>query len=390
MWLIGSFPESKATGSLAIVLCSFMVGCGSPAPQGAEKQTQPLPTIQAELLEISLATWPTVVRSQGSLYADEESVVGAKVAGRVAEVHVDLGDYVKAGDPIATLDQAEFQLEVSQAEAQLQQSRAAVGLREGDPVEQLIPENAAPVQEQEALWAEAKNVLARAAKLRDQDAIAEGEYDQAAAGERVEEARYRSAINSVHEKMALIGVRQAELSLALQRQRDATIAAPLDGYVQQRHIAIGTYLSVGQPIATVVRNHPLRFRGTVPERHAQSLVEGQQLRLRIESVPTPVIAKISRISPTLDQQSRALLFEAEIDNSDHRLRTGLFAQAEIVIDPTAQALVIPESALIEFAGNQKVWKIVDGVASEQEVLTGGAKTEVAKSCRVSRLAIRSC
>ncbi len=358
---------------LAASPVALITACGSPVAKKIEQQEKPLETIQADVLTAGLVTWPTIVRSQGSLYADEESVVGAKVAGRVAEVHVDLGDAVKAGDPIATLDQQEFRLQVAQAEAQLQQARSAVGLRDGDSVDSLVPENAPPVQEQKALWEDAKNVLARAERLLRQDAIAEGEYEQAAAAERVEEARYRSAINSVLEKIALIGVRQAELSLAGQRLQDAVITAPLDGYVQQRHVAIGSYLSAGQPIAVVVRNHPLRFRGTVPERHAQSLKVGQQVRLRIESVPQPLTAKISRVSPTLDQRSRSLLYEAEVDNQDHQLRTGLFAEAEVVIDPTARALVIPKSAIVEFAGTQKVWRIVDGVAGEQEVLVGSPR-----------------
>jgi RND family efflux transporter MFP subunit len=174
----------------------------------------------------------------------------------------------------------------------------------------------------------------------------------------------------------LIGVRQAELSLARQRLQDATIAAPLDGYVQRRNVSPGTYVSVGQSIAVVVRTHPLRFRGTVPEKHAQSIAVGQQVRLQIESLTEPRQAEITRVSPMLDQQSRSLTFEAEIDNADHSLRTGLFAQAEVIVDTSAKSLVVPRSAIIEFAGTQKVWKVVDGVAAEQEVLTGARRGDV--------------
>ena len=149
----------------------------------------------------------------------------------------------------------------------------------------------------------------------------------------------------------------------------------MDGYVEQRQVAPGTYLAVGQSIAVLVRTNPLRFRGTVPERHAQSIAVGQPVRLKIESVPEPLTAAITRVSPSLDQQSRALAFEAEIDNSDYRLRTGLFVQAEVVIDSSARALAIPDSAAIEFAGSEKVWKIVDGVAAEQAVLTGARRDQ---------------
>ena len=73
--------------------------------------------------------------------------------------------------------------------------------------------------------------------------------------------------------------------------------------------------------------------------------------------------------------SRSLSYEAVIDNSANALTTGLFAEARIVIDETSTAIVIPQSALIEFAGAEKVWKIVDGETQEQEVLTGERRSE---------------
>ena len=174
----------------------------------------------------------------------------------------------------------------------------------------------------------------------------------------------------MREKVALIGIREADLALARQRLSDATIRAPIDGYVRARQVAPGTYLSVGQPIATIVRTDPLRFRGTVPERYAQSLSVGQEVRLKIVATDQPYVTKIKRVSPSLDSQSRALVFEAEVRNPDQSFRSGVFAEAEIVVDSDAVALVIPESALTEFAGVEKVWKVVDGVAAEQEVLAG--------------------
>lgn len=365
--------SSVAWVPLFSLLLLSLIGCDSPPDQELRPTANKQETLKADVHTVALVSWPAIVRSQGSLHADEESVVGAKVAGRVAEVHVDLGDFVEAGTPIVTLDREEFVLQVSQAEAQLQQARAAVGLRSEDSVADLSPEKSPPVREQRAIWEEAKSEVVRAESLRRQRAIAEGEYDEVVAAEQVAEARYASAINSVHEKIATIAVRQAEASLAKQRLHDAVITAPLDGFIQQRDVAVGSYVSAGQAIARVVRNHPLRFRGSVPERFAQALRVEQKVQLQVESIAAPLHTQVTRISPTLDQRSRALMFEAEVDNSDHQIRTGLFAEAALVIDPDATALVIPESAIVEFAGTQKVWKVVDGMAGEQEVLVGGRR-----------------
>ena len=86
----------------------------------------------------------------------------------------------------------------------------------------------------------------------------------------------------------------------------------------------------------------------------------QSLQLQIESIDEPVTATISRTSPAIDLASRSLQFEAVIDNSDGRLRSGLFAEARIVINSNATAIAVPPSSLVDFAGAEKVWKVVNG------------------------------
>jgi RND family efflux transporter MFP subunit len=346
-------------------------GCGHGA--GAEtvkKADKPeLPVIKAAVLTIESRKWPAIVRTQGSLIADEVTVVGAKVAGRVAEVHVDLGDLVSSGAPLAMLDQDEFRLQISLSQAQLMQSRAALGLKPEEPVENLDAYQSPPVREARAVWEESRTKIDRVRQLRVRNAATQDELEQAISAEGVAEARYASAVNAVRERIAQIVVRAAELSLAQQRLADTVIHAPFDGLVQERHVARGSFVQVGDSIITFVRTGRLRFRGMMPERHAHRLALGEQLTLRIEGVVQPRPATITRISPSVDEMSRSLVFEAQVENPDGVLRTGLFAEAEVVVDPNARAVVVPQSAVLEFAGAEKVWKVVDGVSREQTVQT---------------------
>jgi len=347
-----------------------VAGCSKAEIPVVSGESKALPTLEAELIRVAPQLWPTMIRSHGSLIPDEVAVVGSRIEGRVDAVHIDLGDKVTAGQTMVTVRQAEFRLRVEQAEAQLLQTRSAVGLRPGDEVSKLQPENAPPVLEQKALWNEAKANMDRALRLQDRKSISPAEFEQITAASEVAEARFKSALNGVHEKIALIGVREAELSLAREQLLDTQIVAPFDGLIQQRQVSPGTYVRVGDAVATVVRTESLRFRGTIPERFALDLSPGQTVQLQIESVNAPVMAEISRISPAVDLTSRSLLFEAVIDNSDARLRSGLFAEARIVTRAEATAIVIPASALVEFAGAEKVWKVVDGESREQQVLAG--------------------
>src|SRR5205823_6280131 len=118
-----------------------------------------------------------------------------------------------------------------------------------------------------------------------------------------------------------------------------------------------------------VRTGTVRFRGTMPERHAHRLRMGQEVVLKIEGFDGSRTARITRISPAVEEMSRSLAFEVLVENRNGELRAGMFGEAEVIVDPAAQSLVIPRAAILEFAGAEKVWKLIDGMAKEQVVRT---------------------
>jgi membrane fusion protein (multidrug efflux system) len=67
------------------------------------------------------------------------------------------------------------------------------------------------------------------------------------------------------------------------------------------------------------------------------------------------------------------MFEADVINPNFDLQPGLFAEADLVVDANAQAVVVPESAIVEFAGVEKVWRVVDGMATEAVIRTGAKR-----------------
>jgi RND family efflux transporter MFP subunit len=367
-----SLPSAKSVGAWCLALTAGILGCGSHRDsQHAAPTAGAGPPLKAEVIPVEERPWQTVVRSQGSLIADEASTVGAKVAGRVVSVAVDLGDYVHQGDIVAQLDAEELKLQILQAEAQLAQACAAIGLTSVDKLNMVDKEKSPPVRQEFAVLQEARANFARFQRLQDQAAaVAQADIDASAAAVAVAEARLASALNGVEEKIALIKVRKAELALTRDTLTYTAIRAPFDGLVQERQAAPGMYLSVGSPVVTMMRTDPLRYRGTIPERHALRLQTGQEVRVRLDGEPEPIVARVSRISPALEELSRSLTFEADLPNPSGRLRTGLFAEAEVVVDTRGSALAVPASAVTEFAGVEKVWRVTDGEAKEVPVQTG--------------------
>ncbi|NUQ62303.1 MAG: efflux RND transporter periplasmic adaptor subunit [Pirellulales bacterium] len=314
--------------------------------------------------------WPRTVRVQGSLWGDEHAVIGAKVAGRVREVLVDIGAPVAKNAVLATLDSEEFDLQVRQAEAQVEQVRAKLGLKPDQDEKSLDPRSVPTVLQEQAVWDDAKSKLERAESLIAKNVISDEELQERRAETDVAEARYLAALNAVEEERANLAVRSAELGIARQKLANATIRAPFAGTVAARHIAPGVYLGIGQSVVTLVRIDPLRFRAGVPELLATQIAVGQEVKMSVQGQTGPLSARISRISPSLDTSSRSLTIEADVPNPGERLRTGLFAEAEIVVDPDAATLAVPSQAVSEFAGVEKVWLVRDGKAAEHEIKTG--------------------
>src|SRR5262249_32892853 len=116
--------------------------------------------------------------------------------------------------------------------------------------------------------------------------------------------------------------------------------------------------------------HPLRLRLAVPERDATMVRVNQPVRVRVEGDPQTHEGRIARVSPAIDEATRTLLLEAEVPNPQSQLRPGAFANAEIVVQPQEKATGVPASAIVTFAGVDKVLVVQDGKSVEKRVNTG--------------------
>lgn len=354
-----------------VITAGLAAGCGKHAAAPPESEAaEPAADTALQVTEVALRRWPRTVRAQGTLIEDEYSIIGAKVAGRVKEVMVDLGSAVKQDQPIAVLETEEFELKVRQAEAAVAQARAAIGLKPGMPEEKLDPTQAPPVLQEKALWEEARFNFERAQPLIARGVMTKEEFQQRESAKRVAEARYAAALNAVQENIALLAVRKAELALAQQNLADAVLKAPFEGMIQETQVAPGSFVSIGNPVVTLVRTNPLRFRAGIPERSSTGVKVGQPVRVFIEDQAEPVEARISRVSPALDVSSRSLIIEADIDNSAGRLRTGLFAEAEIIVDPASRTIAVPKTSIVAFGGVEKIWVVQDDKAESRRIRIG--------------------
>ena len=333
---------------------------------------------EAREVQVVLATEDRLVRAitvTGTLAAEEQVTLSMKVTGRLQDLYVDLGSRVTRGQVLARLTPTDFNLRESQAGAALQQARARLGLPVQGDDERVDPEKTSIVRSARALLDEARLTRERTATFVARGISAKATLDSADASLQVAESRYQDALEEVRNRQAVLEQRRTELELARQAVRDSSLTSPLDGMVRERHVTEGQYLAAGSPAVTIVRVHPLRLRVSVPERDSQAVRVNQVVQVTVEGDTTSYPGRVARVSPAIDEASRSLMIEAEVPNPNGALRPGSFANASIVSTDSDRAVIVPTSALVTFAGVEKVLSVKDGKVVEKRVTIGRRTAE---------------
>src|SRR5881397_889204 len=245
--------SAAALTAMVIVLGLLLTGCqGGPAVSAEEQKSKASapPPREVRVAPVAERTVARTVSATGTLTADEQVVLGTKVAGRLAEVPVDLGTRVRRGQVVGKLDQSDFKHRVDQADAALQQARVRLGLAPTGSDERVDPEKAAIVRQARAMLDDARLTRDRSVKLMEMELIARAQLDSVEASLQVAEARYQDALEEVRNRQAVIAQRRSELDLARQQLADTVILSPLDGVVSLKQASVGEYLPAGAPVGT--------------------------------------------------------------------------------------------------------------------------------------------
>jgi RND family efflux transporter MFP subunit len=358
----------------------------APRAGDASSDVASVPAIRVERTPLDRSVTVT-----GTLAAEEQVMLSLKVTGRLESMLVDLGSPVRRGQPIARLTPTDFELRLSQAEAALQQARARLGLDPAGTDDTIDVETTSVVRQAKASLEEARRQRERYATFVQRGISARAELETADAQLQIAEGRYQDALEEVRNRQAVLAQRRSEVALSRQQLEDTTLRSPIDGMVRERHAVAGEYRAAGTPVVTVVRQHPLRLQMSVPERAAANVRLGQPVRVTVEGDSTVYTGRVARLSPAISEGTRTLPIEAEIPNETGQLRPGMFARAEIVT-AEAPAMVVPHSALVVFAGVEKLLLAKDGKVHEQRVRSGrrvGDRVEILEGVAPGDLVITS-
>ena len=273
--------------------------------------------VAVEVASVRVGSASNDIRAIGSLQSDESVQIAPEIAGRISEIVFKEGTSVKKGDVLVKLDDALAAADVADANARLalaeaNNARASALLRTG-------------------------NVTGRG---RD-EAVANFETAKAAAG------------------------------LAKTRLDKHVLVAPFDGIVGVRNISVGAFVNIGTPLTNLEKIDFLKVDFKVPELYLDAVKVGQNIVLTVDAVAsTEFKATIYAINPMLDVNGRALEIRARLDNSETRLRPGLFARILIKGLRERQALMVPEAAVQSRSGDMFIFVLDGEKAIERRVTVG--------------------
>jgi multidrug efflux pump subunit AcrA (membrane-fusion protein) len=355
--------------------------------RASEDQT---PAIAVTTAKVESRDVPAYIQATGSLAAQESSNVAPKVAGKIVNVGVNVGQFVTQGAMIVKIDDrnarlalAEAQAGVKQAQAAVRQAEARIGLGpNGTFNASAVPEVRAANAAYEQAIAEQRQAESNEKRYRElveTGDVATITYEQYrttrdtararanAAKEQLDAAANAARQNNQAIKSAEANVEaaRAQVQTAEQAVADTVVRAPFSGYVSDRPVAVGESVTSATNLATILRTNPIKMLIQVAESDVPTVSNGRGVSVEVSAFRDRRFGgTVTAINPALDPTSRSAVVEASIENGDNALRPGMFGSARITREGGSVGIFVPKSAVYNDQSTQsyRAFVIVDGVA----------------------------
>jgi RND family efflux transporter MFP subunit len=308
---------------IVIIAAALTAACGgdNPAAVAAAADTNAeTPVIDVAVVRATESAVESVLEISGTLAPRSRVGVKPKLPGRLERVLVEIGDAVKQGQVVATLDRGEV-------DAQVDAAVAAVGVA------------TASLESAEAGLANAVTEYDRAKSLFEGGALPR---------QRLEAAQTSHRAATAQRELAKANLAQAEAALRRARevQRDATLYAPVSGFIVERNYDPGA-IPGDQPIVVVADLRELKLEAGVSELEAGRLRTGLPVNVAVQAKPGETfVGQVAAISPEVDPRNRHFRIEVRVANPKAALLAGMYASARVVLERAEGALVIPREAVV--------------------------------------------
>lgn len=305
--------------------------------------------VEVEVARPSRGEIVRYVTLPGSIRANQQATIYAKVPGYLKSIAVDKGDKVQAGQALGEIEVPELAAELAKHRAELARTEAELKVAEVE-----------------------SGRLAKA-----QTAASDLVLPQA-----VDNAEGRVVMGKAGVESAKANIARVETLL-----RYSKLTAPFGGVITMRHVDAGAFIpaatggsAASAAVLTLMDFNTVRAQVAVPEIEAALVREGQPVKVSVEGLPGKLFeGKVTRQSFALDEATKSMLVESDLPNPDLALRPGMYAMIKVGVEKHTNALLIPVETVLMEKANAFAFIAEGGKARKTGIKIGfndGAKVEV--------------
>lgn len=275
--------------------------------------------VPVEVAKLSQGSISSNYATTAILEAKEEAFVVPRASGIIEQIMVEEGDYVEKDQVLAQIEPQRYHLNLDRAKADL------VGIQKE---------------------------LAKVNKVYSQKLVSDDTFDKL-------NAQYESA--------------KATLALAQLDLKEATITAPISGFIAERNAKVGNLTESFQRARMfhIVQQQELYGIVYLPEKELSRVHKNQQATLDLTALGSLAVdASIERISPVIDPKTGTFKVTLKVDNQDNLLKSGMFAQVKLNYDTHNNAVLLPRKALIAIDNSLNVFVVEEGIATKTAIKIG--------------------
>jgi RND family efflux transporter MFP subunit len=322
-------------GALFLASCSRNPDVQASTPSDSVAPTVAVATVKTEDLSHAL-----VLTAEFKPY--QEVDVMAKVAGYIKKINVDVGDRVKEGDPLATLEIPEMKDDLNRANAAVERSNADV-THANDEVRR----------------AESAHAIAHLSFTRLQEVaqkkpglIAQQEIDVAQSKDLEAEAQVSAAKSALASAREQVHVNNSDVEKVHTLMDYTKVTAPFTGVVTMRYADTGSMIQAGtasqtqaKAVVRISQNSLLRLILPVPESAVPTVRIGQQVEVKVPTLNRTFPGKVARFSGKLSMATRTMDTEVDVPNDSLILIPGMYAEVNLTLNRHNAVLTLPVMAV---------------------------------------------
>ncbi len=324
---------SKQVGLLLLTLSLGLSGCSS-EQEATSSASQTANTVAVTVETVRLGEIPLMAVVPGSVVPEQKASIASRLIGYIKALDVQVGQTVKQGDLLFSIDSADIKSQITQANAAYQQALA--GLRD------------------------AKLDFDRFSKLFKEESVSKQQYDKM-------RLQYSVAQQNV-------AAAKSSLNQAKEQLHYANVRAPFDGVVVEKLAVAGDLAAPGKPVLVIENSTSLSVQTEVAGDLFAVLRLGDDVQIALEGQPEPFIGTVYTLVGAANAKTRTHTVKLSLPKNLN-INSGTFARVSFNRG-VRQTMMVPKAAVINRAGIDGVFVVQDGKAFFHMVRTGLVRNEL--------------